>query len=296
MKMDNLDKYLPTTESQRFNSFDPWWCVPASLCNVLETEFNWMIGEGALTQDNLQWLIDNEYLDENDKVNFDDWFLARTSGTTPGQGNSFSVVSKAARKFGLTPQRKSPFAMNDLNNNLADYNQRVPKELYNLGKEFIKRFKLNYEVVHPDNFKKALDYNVLQVAVHAWRRVGNYYVSGNINHATMLIRHPWEVFDTYKPFIKQLEENYEFYYFGYQWYITENYSLLIKLMDYFIRLKNGAIFWGKGGTNKLQKITPSNAGMAAITHLTRMKGTETITIEDKDLKNYEVTGEFFGAS
>jgi hypothetical protein len=67
-------------------------------------------------------------------------------------------------------------------------------------------------------------------------------------------------------------------------------------MDFFRRLSNGAIYWGKGGTNKIQKITPENAGLAAITHIMRRAGEDTKNISDDELKDYEQTEEFFGNS
>ena len=289
------EKYLPTTESQRFKSFDPWWCPNASLCNVLEYRFNWMIDKALLSADNIKWLYDNGYIDINGKVNFDDWFQARVSGTIPGKGNSFNGAADGARKYGLTPQTISPFNIDDYNNDKADFYQSIPNELYKLGEEFKDRFKINYEVVYDYDFDIALKYGPMQVGVSNWLKQGDYYVSnGGIIHVTMLFDDPWRAFDTYDPFIKSLHPNYDFFYYGYQWYVNEHKSLISILMDYFVRLKNGAIYWGKSGTNKLQKINSDNAGMAAITHLTRMKGQETYNVDDLD--GYEVTDEFFGSS
>ena len=75
-----------------------------------------------------------------------------------------------------------------------------------------------------------------------------------------------------------------------------NNSIIKKIMDFFVRLKNGAIYWGKKDTHKIQKITPENAGLAAITHIMRKEGENTKNISDEELKNYEVTEEFFGTS
>ena len=179
----------------------------------------------------------------------------------------------------------------------------MPVELYDLGQEFKKRFKLNYEVVYSHRFHEAIEYGPIQIGVSNWLRRGNYYVSnGNIIHATMLWgEEPWKVFDTYPPFVKQLEERYNFMSYGYQWHITEitTNSLIKKLMDFCIRLKNGAIFWGKGGTNKIQKVTKENAGLVAVTHLMRKKGEKIINIpyvNDEAFKQYQLTEEFFGVS
>lgn len=65
-------------------------------------------------------------------------------------------------------------------------------------------------------------------------------------------------------------------------------------MDYFVRIKNGTIYWGKKNTNKIQMITKENAGFAAITHIMRKEGENTINIDDDKLKDYEITEEFFG--
>ena len=62
-------------------------------------------------------------------------------------------------------------------------------------------------------------------------------------------------------------------------------------MDTWLRLKNGAIYFLKSGTNKIQKITNENAGMAAITYLTRKDGCKSIA--DDKLGDYEEVNNFF---
>jgi len=291
--LTRMGGYLPTYESQRFQSFDPWWCVSGSALNVIETIFNYKIAHGLLSKENTQWLYDNWYIDENGKVNFDDWFLARVSNTVPGKGNSLKAVGDAARHYGLTPQLQSPFKMGDYENDLEDYNQAVPAGLYKLGEEFLQRFSINYEVVYEKDFHSALNFGPLQVAVSNWLKQGNYYIpNGGIIHATMLYNDcPWMVFDTYSPYIKQLADNYVFMSYGYTWYVNDNKPLIIKIMDYFFRLANGAIYWVKGGTNKAQAVTAFNAGLVAITHLMRKENA--VTLKDEDLKNFELTEEFF---
>lgn len=303
VKIGSVLDFLPTTESQRFNKFDPWWCVVGSLENNLEIKFNYKIKNNLFRADNVKWLKDNGYFDENGKINFDDWFLARVSNTIPGEGNSFKQVAQAARKYGLTPQSKSPFIITDKTNDSSDYYQDIPQELYDIGKEFSERFDLNYETVMSSQFISALEYGPLQVAVSNWRRVDGVYVSnGDIIHATTLFEGlPWQVFDTYSPFIKQLEDNYNFMCYGYQWYVNEvnNNSLIQKIMDFWVRFSNGAIFWGKAGTNKIQKVTKENAGLVAITHLMRKDGESVETLKDvndDEFKKYEVTEEYFGSS
>ncbi len=106
---------------------------------------------------------------------------------------------------------------------------------------------------------------------------------------------PWNVFDTYNPFIKQLAENYNFMQHGYQWYITQinPNSIINKLMDKWLRLKNGAIYFLKSGTNQIQKVTKENAGLAAVTFLTRKFKDDTINISDEELKKYKIVNKFF---
>ena len=79
------------------------------------------------------------------------------------------------------------------------------------------------------------------------------------------------------------------------WVTPANNSIINKIMDFFVRLKTGAIYWGKSGTNKIQKITKENAGLAAITHIMRSKESNSKNISDEELKDYEVTEEFFGS-
>ena len=195
----------------------------------------------------------------------------------------------------MTPQSKSPFVITNSKSDSDDYWQDIPTHLYKLGKEFKKRFKLNYEIVFSNNFHDALDYGAIAIGVSNWLKQHDYYISnGTIIHATTMFgAFPWNVFDTYPPFIKQLKDNYNFLFYGYQWYVTEdeNYTLINWLMDTFIRLKNGAIYFLKSGTDKIQKITKDNAGLAAITYLTRKDGVKNIA--DEDLPKYEEVNNFF---
>jgi len=294
VKIENIAKYLPTTESQRFASGDYWMCVPFSICNCIETYLNYLIKNFLISEENFYWLQEKGYLDENGKINFDDWFVARNAGTKPGVGTSFSGGAHAVRHYGLTPQSKSPFPK-------CNYYDNIPQELFDLGEEFLKRFKINYEIVYERNFIDALDYGPIQVGVSNWLYKNGVYVNnGSIIHSSMLFdKFPFLDFDTYSPFIKQLASNYNFMSYGYQWYISEQTNSIIdKIMDFWVRLRNGAIYWGKAGTKKIQKVTKENAGLIAITHLMRKKNENIINLsseEDSDFKDYEVTEEFVGA-
>lgn len=282
-EIPNLGEYLPTFESQRFLNFDPWWCVVASGLNFLEAKFNYIIHNQLTSYENIVWLNQEGYIDEHGCVNFDDWYSARKAGVVPGKGTSFRAGGDALRK-GLVPQSKSPFPK-------CGYYDPIPKELDDIAKEFKKRFQINYERVYRKDFEEALRFGPIQVGVSSWRTKGEYYISsGRIIHATLLFDQiPWEVFDSYSPFIKQLHPDYTFMDYGYQFYISDvKYnSLISKIMDMFLRLKNGAIYFLKQGTNKVQKITPENAGLAAITYITRRFPKSVKHIKDSDLKDYQ---------
>lgn len=95
-------------------------------------------------------------------------------------------------------------------------------------------------------------------------------------------------------FEKKLARNYKIWSAHRVWLTPVNNSIISKIMDYFVRLKNGTIYWGKSNTNKIQMITKENAGFAAITHIMRKDGESAINIDDDKLKDYEITEEFFG--
>lgn len=138
----NWEKWLPTEESQKPNNVDTMACVTFSALNILETQFNRLLEEGLLEAEAVQWLLDNGYI-IGGKFNFSDRFTAKMSGTTPN-GNYLQLVADSIRNDGLIPEAdwKAP-----ANFSWNEYYSNIPPSLIAKGKEFAKRFDVQYEWV-----------------------------------------------------------------------------------------------------------------------------------------------------
>lgn len=241
-------KYLPAGEVQRGKE-DTMDCASRSPVNILETKFTYLLQNGLLTEDNEQFLRDNGYV-VNERVVFSDAFIAITSGTTRS-GNSLKAPCEAIRVHGLIPKPMLPL---EKTMTFDEYHNpmRITQDMYDLGEEFKRRFKIKYARVYAENFKDVLHTDMPSVAGFAWTRPnedGEYPPSDNQpNHAFMVFETPLSlIFDNYYDvvdgdFIKKLTENYRFYHYGYRIYIESQVSspirttLLERLLDYIIRL------------------------------------------------------------
>lgn len=209
--------YLPENEYQIWLFFDTLWCVSFSFTNCVETLFNRLIPLGKFNTDNVKWLANNYTV--NGKINFSDRDLIVLSDTNPAVGNDGWTVSETAKKRWLICETDAPWnfrSMNPSENNKAlYYSYKRDKKSEEKAQEFLKRFEIKTEWVSRDNLLEASKYGVIQVYVTAWyQRNGKYYnpTPGTTNHAVELAKKSEEkIFDTYDPFIKQLERNEDFH-------------------------------------------------------------------------------------
>ena len=222
-KNGNCIEYLPSDERQKRYNLETFACASFAPCNVLEIIFNCLIANNRLMDEDVEWLRDNGYFDEKGKINFSDRFIAKLSGTTR-QGNTFKRPADTIRHLGLVPERQWDYPRNQYNKRLEwdHYYQNIPDSIIKVGEEFKKRFDLNYEIVFRNDFKFALQYSPLVVGVYAWIKKDNIYINrGNkANHASVLAFSDFTAhldYDTYDPFLKRLDTNYKFHYYGYKW-------------------------------------------------------------------------------
>jgi len=220
--------YLPAGEEQARAGVETMACVSFSACNNVEAIFNWMIDNDKISVQNLIWLKNNGYIDGNGKFESSDRFVAKFSGTGKN-GNSLKNVGEAIRKTGLVPENKWPFATGM---SWAEYYKYPSTEAIKLGRDFLERFQINYEVVPESQNKEGLKYSPLQTAVHAWNgQDGNgIYIRNNgaLNHAISLIKVASNliksIFDHYKignSFIKFLAADFNLMDYSYRYLVTE---------------------------------------------------------------------------
>lgn len=245
-------------EAQRGANVEPMSCVTASAIKIISAHFNYLIRHGLISDANLQWLIDNGYIVQNNHLrdvtleelkanpsdyfqDFSERFTAKSSGTTR-QGNNAQAVADSIRHDGLVPQGVWDFdpISTSPDINWDWYYAEIPQEVKDLGKEFAKRFEINYEQVAIGvtwitdattgrlNALEALKHSPLQVYVHAWARPLNGVYTRTleqINHAVSTVQPEWFIFDSYLDFdgdwVKQLSPDFNFYSWAFTYNITE---------------------------------------------------------------------------
>lgn len=209
-------KFLPTPETQHSYFMDTMDCASRSVVNMIETKLNYALKTGKISIGNAAWLDENGYIDDNGSVSISDAYVAILSGTTK-QGNSLKAPLQTVRHDGCIPKKLMPLLPDMTWDNYYNPN-RITTKLNNLGREFAKRFTINYEQVSRSQFKEAIKKGMLDVAVYAWPSpVDGVYprVQYGYNHAIMVADAEFDIFDNYDPFIKHLAPDYDFFDWGY---------------------------------------------------------------------------------
>lgn len=248
--------YLPTDEYQKRFNVESMSCVSFSSVNVNEITilFKKKLNNNEISPDNLQWLEDNGYFDENGNINFSDRYIALMSFTSRN-GNTGARVFGTIKNFGLIPE--SMFPWNPEDNTWDKYHDRskITQEMKNMGFEFKRRFPIEYYVVYRNDFDDALKESPLQVYVNGNYRIINgvlQYNNSMSNHAVCLVgsdENYWYIYDSYEPFLKKVVKNYPFwtgqnmytgqkFSYGYKVNILEN--IIKKKMIKTIKQKNQA--------------------------------------------------------
>lgn len=246
---DGCIDFLPEQENQSGIYFDTYGCVSFSFLNAIETLFARLISLNKISLDNIQWLSKNYLV--NGKLNFSDRDLVVLSGTNPNSGNDGWTVFDTAHNRGLICESDAPWDFRNTNpseNNKDKYYTYTRSDKNEKkAQEFLKRFEIKAEWVSRSNFLEASKYGAIQVYTEAWYgRNGKYYnpYPDKSNHAIELAQKSSnKIFDTYDPFIKQMEQGSDFYINGLKINITE------KTMAKPIIQNNTLIMMVSGGGN-----------------------------------------------
>lgn len=229
--------YSPRGERQRQNGFEPLSCTSYAVCNAIEMIFNYKL-EKELTKHDRQWLDEKGYLNEKGKINFSDRFLAEMSDTTE-DGNYIHKVAKIAATVGLVPEKDYPYPKDPT---WDKYYKEINDDLKKKGKEFLERFTLGYQWT--DKLEEDIKESPIVVVVHAWKKNddGLYYKAGDFNHAVVKYRKGNWIFDSYRPFFKQVtSDNLQTH--GIKFYVET------KFKPYNMDIKNNTLIFkneGKG--------------------------------------------------
>ena len=149
----------------------------------------------------------------NETYNYNDRFPGNLQGTTRS-GNSMQRQLEVDRTIGCIKEEDWPWDKEKFNWN--DYYATPPANLLEKGKKWTKDYVFGYDSVWATRSMviEALKYSPLYVGLFAWYRRGMLYFStGNPNHASTIInRKQFMCYDSYNPFIKNLDENFKLYY------------------------------------------------------------------------------------
>jgi len=237
--------FLSKGEVQNAVYYDTMCCVSFSALNVVEAVINYLLRNNLLTEGNVAWLKVNGYLNEAGEMDCSDRFTGAMSGTTDN-GNTGRRVWTSVRHDGVVPESKwkwnksRDIPMNERSGDWYRDKANVPQELIDLGKEFVKRFDVFYEVVktEEDKLKNALTKSPVAVYIATSCPLDNgiHQSCGNtVNHAVTLIddtepRNYYPLFDQYikqpnavgqEQFIRKVSKDFSFYSTAYICTITE---------------------------------------------------------------------------
>ena len=226
-------------EIQFINSNKPYdteFCVSFSANKILGALFMYYLKNNLISNDNIKWLQDNGYFLDG-FINFNERFTA-LNGQTTAQGAYQYLVANGIKNNGLIPQPMFPYAGNfddDINPAF------ITQAMKDLGKEFLKRFSINYEWAQDTSW---LQYSPLQGIVEYDDYVNPTDIlnpNGNTNHAIEVVfktNDYDEIDDSYFQVYKRYAPNKVFNLLSYNLTINNNNS-----MDTISFLKTNDLKW-----------------------------------------------------
>lgn len=155
----NWKPWLSNQEIQVVNlttPYDTLFCVTFSALAIISAIMNYMIANGLMPEDKVKWLKENGYIDETGKINFSERFTG-TLGETTNRGAYQYKIANAIKNYGLIPQKDLELAESFTDNINKDF---ITEANYEKGREFKKRFYINWEWVY--DIEEALKYSPVQ--------------------------------------------------------------------------------------------------------------------------------------
>lgn len=210
-------KWLPEGEDQFTDKFDSNGCASRCYINEIEAKLEWFYHNGMHPA--IREWADLKGYRVTGKFKISDNFIEILSGTGP-TGNSLKAPILTICEKGLIPAQ-----MLKMEGTWQEYMnpKRITEEMLELGREFRRRIFINYEQVTSEGFMKALEEDFVSAGVFAWPNpINGVYprTAGNFTHATALVTPVIHSFDGYKPYLKVLAKDYNFFSWGYSVSIT----------------------------------------------------------------------------
>lgn len=224
----------------------------------------------------------------NKEWNKSDRYTNKMSGTTKSGNSMRNVMDTIRNTAGMV--NESSWAWDKSTFNWYTYYADIPNEVKNLGAGWLKRYMIGYERVYTNKqlMMSALKESPLYVSGYAWYIQNGLYKSyGNANHAFTIVGYVegshWLAFDSYSPFIKRLDWNYDFF-SAYKIYLEDkeleyNKQLISELRGKGFRLvmRTDKVNGGKGQIyelteeNILKELQDQEKINEAIRQLSKMK-------------------------
>lgn len=245
--VDNWLDYITIGEKQNWVYGDSLSCVSFATLSAIECRLNYYLKNNLIPDETVKWLKDNGYLDTGE-FNFSDRYIAKLSGTTTSGNTANNVLNtivgtKSKTAFGLIPESKWTFAMDDRNNKATweDYMSEIPQELIELGQEFAKRIKITYYRIQREDFAYYIKQSPIMTFVRPCRPdKGIYYQCDRpVNHAICIVdSEDYDVvLDSYeKNRDKQGIERYLRYYISDYNYHESGFIFNFEFMDNFVKI------------------------------------------------------------
>jgi len=188
---ESIKKYFPLGEIQR-GVQDFMDCVTRGHNNEIEKQLNYIVDLGMFSDELVDWLTEKGYITDNG-LELSDRFPAMLSNTSRN-GNSMKAPIQAILDHGCIPKSMLP-ANSSMTWDAYHNKDDITDEMLELGKEWIKRIKINYEIVYDRDFS-----NFSEIK--------------------------WEIFDNYidrtdGDYVKRLAPNYKLMNYGYKILINE---------------------------------------------------------------------------
>lgn len=141
-----------------------------------------MLRQNLIPKVTVKWLEEKGYF-ENGVINFNERFTA-VKGKTTSYGAYQFLVAEGMRNSGLIPQSKLPFA-ETFNENIDP--ELIPKDLDDLGKEFLTHLAINYEWVAEADTKEFMKYSPLSCVGQYADGDGILNPPGNTGHSMLQV-------------------------------------------------------------------------------------------------------------
>ena len=274
----NWKDYLPGPERQKGRKVETMACVTYSALNMVETQINWMIAAGMISNKLIQQMAALGYFDANCNLNFSDRFTAKMSGTGKS-GNYLTAVWDSIRNHGLVPEKDWP---GDVDNfTWEEYYKEIPQAIKDKAQKAREIFEVKYEFVYSgtgkstDEIKEHMTQAPLQLAAPVCKPWADGVIkscgSTIPQHATQIFAYQKElyveIFDTYNPFAKKLAWDYPMPY------------ILKGLVDLKQAIPAPNTAWTHNFTKDIE-FGQRNSEVAALQHALKIDGTFPANVEE----------------